>query len=146
MNGCIELADICDQIVEANPNIEAAEFLTELGHRVAGIDPGVEGVVDLARGGTNKVWGVGFRPDFDDGSNGQARHFAGTAASVERFGANATEFVAHTFLDQEDSADGRLSTKAIEFAQLLLNGDLEVASAGEWIRAEICDAANVTDE
>src|SRR5688572_16956395 len=106
-NGCKELADVSDRIVAADPEISPADYLRALGSLVAGIDPGIEGIVDLARGGSNQVSGRGFAPEFDDDSDGQARHFAGVAASVEVFGGRAAEFLAHTFVDDPDTPDGR---------------------------------------
>ncbi len=127
------------RIVTADPEIEPRDFLRALGQVVAGIGPGVEGVFDLARGGSNEVEGRGFKPEFDDDSRGQARHFAGTAASAGMFGPRLTEIVAHTLVDPPDSADGRLSAAAVEFARLVIDEKLPLKDASEWILDEICE-------
>lgn len=137
-NGCWELAEVCHRIVAVAPDTSPQDFLRALGQLVAGIDPGIEGIVDLARGGSNVVAGGGFKPEFDDGTAGQARHFAGMAASVAMFGARATELVAHAFVDSPDTADGRLSAAAVRFAKLIMDGDLPVDQAHLWIVDALC--------
>jgi hypothetical protein len=138
-DGCQALATTADEIVSAQPNIEPPEFIRAIAFRVARIDPGPKGIIDLAQGGENVVAGTGFKPVFDDGTEGQARHFAGTAGSVERFGVSATLMAGETVLrDLADSADGRLSRAAIVFATKLLDGSLAPAEAGSWIREYVC--------
>lgn len=138
MTGCEQLAEVCDEIVTEDPEISPSDYLRALGNRVAGIDTGIEGIIDLARGGSNEISGRGFKPEFDDDSDGQARHFAGTAASVAIFGGRATEFVTHTFLDPPDTPDGRLSSAAVEFATQILDESLPLTEASDWIRDNIC--------
>jgi hypothetical protein len=140
-DACRAMAEVAAEIATTEPEIEPRALLRLLGERVAGIDPGIGGILDLARGGSNELWGGGFRSEFDDGTDGQARHFAGTAASAALFGPRATELVAHRVLDAPETADGRLSSKAVEFARLLLDGELQVGEAAGWIRAEICAPA-----
>ena len=140
INACHELAAVCGRIVSAESEISAHDFLRVLGSTVAGIDPGLEGIVDLARGGSNEIWGTGFAAEFDDGTNGQARHFAGVAAAVVIFGGRLTDMITNRFLDDPDTADGRLSAMAVEFAGLVLNGDLPLASTPDWIVDNICAA------
>lgn len=137
-DACQELARVCEGIIDAEPAIGPEEFLRRLGSLVAGIDQGVEGIADLARGGTNELWGAGFAPEFDDGSLGQARHFAGTAAAVQLFGGRVTGFVAHTFLDPANTPDGRLTTAAIVFATGVLDGTLPLVETATWIREHLC--------
>ncbi|MGD9710792.1 MAG: hypothetical protein AB7V46_01850 [Thermomicrobiales bacterium] len=141
LDACQEMADVSDRILVSDPDIAPADFLRALGRLVAGIDPGVEGILDLARGGENAVYGRGFRPEFDDGSRGQARHFAGTAASVAIVGGRVTGFVAHTFLDPADTADGRLTTAAIDFATQILDETLPLSDASTWIVENLCVSA-----
>ena len=138
LNGCQELAAVCDRIVAADPDIAPRDFLRALGDIVAGIDPGIEGIVDLARGGANEVYGKGFLPEFDDGSDGQPRHFAGTAASVAIFGGRATEFVAHTFLDPPDTPDGRLTSAAVDFATQVIDEELPLTQTADWVLENLC--------
>lgn len=138
LNACRELAAICDRILASDAAIAPVDFLRSLGSLVAGIDPGPEGILDLTRGGSNEIWGKGFRPEFDDGSNGQARHFAGTAASVAIVGGRLTEFVAHTFLDPADTPDGRLTSAAVTFATQILDETLPLQNCSEWIQDHLC--------
>jgi hypothetical protein len=138
-DGCQSLANTADEIVSEQPDIDPHEFIRALAYRVAGIHPGPKGIIDLAQGGENVVAGTGFKPVFDDGTGGQARHFAGTAGSVERFGSPATLMAGETVLrDPADSPDGRLSRAAIVFATKLLDGDLAPGEAGFWIRQHVC--------
>lgn len=137
-DACHELADLCDEIATFAPDLDPKDFLTTLGALVAGIDPGLKGVLSLARGGRNEIIGAGFKPEFDDGTAGQARHFAGTAASAVRFGATPTELLAHNVLDPPDTADGRLTSAAVQFVRALLDGSLEIAHAGDWVRRTLC--------
>jgi hypothetical protein len=142
-DGCQALASTADAIAIDQPDIEPRAFIRELAHRVAGIDPGVTGVVDLAKGGENLVAGEGFREPFDDHSQGQARHFAGIAASVERFGATATLVAGETLgRDPPESADGKLSRAAVVFVSKLIDGELVPSDTGQWIRDHICEEAN----
>ncbi len=143
LNACQELSAVCDRIVVADPAISANDFLRALGNTVAGIDTGLEGIIDLARGGTNEIWGTGFAAEFDDGSKGQARHFAGVAAAVAIFGGRATEAIARTFVDDPNTADGRLTEAAVEFATSLLAGDLPLPEASAWIEEHICAGGDV---
>jgi hypothetical protein len=141
-NACADLARTAQEIAAETPEISARDFLLELGWRVAGIEPGVEGFIDLARGGENIISGGGFQPEFDDGTSGQARHFAGIATAVAKLGSRFTTWAGERALrDSPDSADGRLSEAAITFARALLDGDLPVADADEWIETHLCLAA-----
>jgi hypothetical protein len=139
INGCAELVRIAEEIIAEHPGISARDFLQELGWRVAGIEPGIEGLIELARGGENVISGGGFRPEYDDGSQGQARHFAGIASAVARLGARFTAWAGeHALRDNPNSADGRLTEAAVNFARALLGGELPVAEAGGWIESNIC--------
>lgn len=139
IDACAELVRIAEEIVAEHPDISARDFLQELGWRVAGIEPGIEGLIELARGGENVVSGGGFRPEFDDGSRGQARHFAGIAAAVARLGSRFTTWAGeHALRDDPDSADGRLTEAAVTFARALLDGELPVTDSGDWIESNIC--------
>ena len=144
-DGCRALAKVAEQIVAADLDITPGDFLRALGRLVAGIEPGVEGLLNLARGGSNEISGRGFKPEFDDGSAGQARHFAGTAVSVALLGTRATELIAHTIVDPADTPDGRLSSAAIEFANLIVNEEMPVAGASAWIIDELCAASAEPD-
>jgi hypothetical protein len=141
-DGCQALASTADEIVEEQPDIEPRSFIRELARRVAGIDPRLSGVIDLAKGGENIVAGEGFRELFDDDTQGQARHFAGIAASIERFGATATLMAGDILLgDPPESADGKLSRATAVFVSKLIDGELVTSDAGQWIRDHICEEA-----
>jgi len=138
-NACQQMADLCTELLGVAPDLSAREFLRSLGALVAGIDLGIAGIGQLARGGSNGLVGAGFRAEYDDGTAGQARHFAGTAAAAALLGDKPAEVLAHHVVDPADSIDGRLSTAALEFARLLIDGDLPLDAAGQWIEANICD-------
>jgi hypothetical protein len=138
-NACEQMAELCDELLEVAPGLTAHEFLRSLGALVAGIDLGLKGVKQLARGGANGLVGAGFRAEYDDGTPGQARHFAGTAAAAALFGELPAELLAHHVVDPAESIDGHLSTAALEFARLLMDGTLPLAGAAGWIEANVCD-------
>ena len=138
-NACKQMAQLCAELLAFAPGLTPREFLRTLGALVAGIDLGVIGFKQLARGGANGLVGAGFRPEYDDGTAGQARHFAGTAAAAALVGEKPAELLAHHLVDPADSIDGRLSTAALEFAHLLIDGDLPLDRAGAWIESHVCD-------
>lgn len=138
-NACKQMAELCDELLEVAPGLTAHEFLRTLGALVAGIDLGLKGIRQLARGGANGLVGAGFRAEYDDGTAGQARHFAGTAAAAAVFGEKPAELLAHHVVDPAESIDGHLSTAALEFARLLIGGELAPAGAAAWIEANVCD-------
>ena len=144
-NACAQMAELCDELLEVAPGLTAHEFLRSLGALVAGIDLGVKGFKQLARGGANGLVGAGFKAEYDDGTAGQARHFAGTAAAAALLGEKPAELLAHHVVDPAESIDGHLSTAAIEFAHLLIDGKLALADAGQWITANICDPDFTTE-
>jgi hypothetical protein len=114
-------------------------FLRALGLAAAGIRPPPRALADLARGGRDLIPGGGFRPIYSDGTDGQARHFAGVAAATAYGGAAATR-VASIFLrrDPVRSADGRLSERALDFASLVSSGALPLEQTGPWILIDVC--------
>ncbi len=114
-------------------------FLRRLGREAAGIRTGARGFVDLLRGGRDLIPGRGFGARYDDGTFGQARHFAGVAVAASYGGEQATRlvsiFVRH---DPLNSADGRLTEEALAFSRMLLGGRLRPDRGGEWILDRIC--------
>jgi hypothetical protein len=140
-NACHQMAELCGELLDLAPHLNPREFLRTLGALVAGIDLGVKGFKQLARGGANGLVGAGFRAEYDDGTAGQARHFAGTAAAAALIGEKPAELLAHHLVDPAESIDGHLSTAALEFASLLIDGELVLVAAGSWIEANICDPA-----
>jgi hypothetical protein len=83
--------------------------------------------------------GAGFLAEYDDGTAGQARHFAGTAAAAALVGEKPAELLAHHLVDPAESIDGHLSTAALAFARVLIEGELPLDRAGAWIEANLCD-------
>ena len=136
-SGCRRLAGIAANIAEADP--EPTRFLRALGRQAAGIRPPPRAFADLARGGRDRIPGRGFLARFDDGSAGQARHFAGiavarslgSAADVRRISIDLRR-------DPANSPDGRLTDEAIEFANAVIDGDLTVDEAPEWMLDNLC--------
>jgi hypothetical protein len=137
-DACLGLADLVTELVATVPAPSPRDFLVALGTEAAGIDPGPERVSDLARGGEDLLPGRGFRPEFDDGTAGQVRHFAGIATSVATLGPRYTSWWSvHVRHDHPDSPDGRLTDAAVRFAASVLDGGLPLADAAGWIRHDL---------
>ena len=118
---------------------DPTRLLRALGRQAAGIHDPPRGLFDLARGGFDRIPGIGFRNRFNDGTAGQARHFAGVAVATTFGGGDATRRISiFVRRDPPNSADGRLTDAAIEFSRLLRRGELETADAGDWVLAEVC--------
>ncbi|TKV60654.1 hypothetical protein FDO65_02870 [Nakamurella flava] len=133
VDACARLADLIDEIAAARPS--PRQLLDATGERAAGIRSGLAGLLDLKAGGRDLVPGVGFRAEYDDGTRGQVRHFAGIVVSTVRMGGPATRLVSERIRnDPADSPDGRLSLAGIQFAQEVLSGAIPVAGAGQWVR------------
>lgn len=134
---CHDLAATADRLA-----VDAASpraFLVELAVVAAGIRRGPLVVVDLALGGRNPMVGGGFRPELDDGSPFQVRHFVGVARSVTLLGGRLTRLLSETArLDPRDTPDGRLTDLGQLFARLVLDGDLPLGDTGAWIRHHVC--------
>jgi hypothetical protein len=145
-NACQQLVELCNEVLEIAPELTPREFLRTLGALVAGIDLGVMGFRQLARGGANGLIGAGFRAEYDDGTAGQARHFAGTAATAALIGDKPAELLAHHVVDPAESIDGHLSTAALELARLLMDGDVPLTEAGAWIATNVCDPDFKTED
>lgn len=142
-SACQKLADLATSIATQNPTLTPKEFILTLGEQAAGIRRGPWGFLDLLRGGRNALPGGGFRPEFDDGSGGQVRHFGGIAVSCIWFGPKMTVWLSETVRrDAANSPDGRLTLAAVEFCHRLLEGELPIAAAGEWLRDHLCRPEN----
>jgi hypothetical protein len=131
-----KMAQVAERLAarETNPR----KFLRAFAWNCALIRPGLRGVIDLATGGGNRFSGSGFRGEYDDGTRGQVRHFAGVAAAPVILGERLATWGARTALrDPADSADGRLSEAALEFSGALRDGTLLPERAGEWIRQNL---------
>jgi hypothetical protein len=134
---CERLAELGGYLAAKDGDVD--DFLLDLGQQAGGISKGRRALVDLARGGRNRIPGRGFKRRFDDGSIGQVRHFAGYVRASMFGGANVTRWISeHLRHDPADSPDGRLGDEGIEFAQDLINGDLELGGASEWLRTRLC--------
>ena len=133
-NACCKLADLADELAR-QPGISPREFICQLGEKAAGIRPGLWRYLDLLKGGANPLPGSGFRPEFDDGSGGQTRHFAGIAVSCLLFGPKLTVWISENIRrDPPTSPDGRLTLAATDFSQKLVKGQMPPGAAGQWIR------------
>ena len=85
------------------------------------------------------IRGGGFRADLENGTGGQARHFAGTARAMTLLGERVTlRLSVMARRDPEDSPDGGLTRLAVEFASALLDGSLPATQGGDWIRSHVC--------
>lgn len=139
MDACAALAESIARLAERRHS--NSRFLKELG-RAAGVRRGPLWLADAAGGGRNRLRGRGFRAAVDDATDGQARHFAGTVAVTARIGGRLTRWLTVTVLrDSPDTADGRLSEEAIEFARLIRSGELQQADAADWVRRRLCHAS-----
>ncbi|MBT2501033.1 hypothetical protein [Curtobacterium sp. ISL-83] len=137
MDACAELARLAADVAEQAQS--PRDFLVRLGRAGAGIRRGPLGILDLARGGRNTVRGTGFRSEYDDGTLGQVRHFAGTAAGAARFGPALTLWLSvHVTRDDPESPDGRLSALAVSFARDVRAGVISPGSAPDWITTNVC--------
>jgi hypothetical protein len=138
MDACAALAESIARLAERGHSNR--RFLKELG-RAAGVRRGPLWLTDAATGGSNRLRGRGFRAAVDDATEGQARHFAGTVAVAARFGGRLTRWLSVAVLrDAPDTADGRLSDEAIEFARLISSGELAQSDAADWVRRRLCRA------
>jgi hypothetical protein len=127
------MARVADRLAERE--LSPRPFLRAFAWNCARIRPGLRGYLDLASGGGNRFSGSGFRAEYDDGTNGQVRHFAGVAVAPVILGERLAKLgLRHALRDAPDSADGRLSDAALEFSRALRTGDLRPQQAGEWIR------------
>jgi hypothetical protein len=137
VDACGELSALAGRL--ARRATAPRRFLVELGHEAAGVRTGPLWFVDAARGGRNALSGTGFRAEFDDSTRGQARHFAGIVAVAARIGPRLTRWLSvHVGRDAPDSADGRLTEKALEFAGLVNSGRLRPDAAPDWIAQHLC--------
>ncbi len=134
----------CDDLAETAARVAASTatgrgFLLDLGAEAGGVRRGPLWVLDAATGGSNRIRGRGFRRPVDDGTNGQARHFAGTVAVAARIGLRLTRWLSiHVGGDAPDSADGRLTEHALDFVGRTRDGRLAPHEAATWIRTTLC--------
>lgn len=143
MDACAALAESIDRL--AQRGYSSRRFLKELG-RAGGVRRGPLWLLDAASGGRNLLRGRGFHPTVDDATDGQARHFAGTVAVAARIGGPLARWLTVTVLrDTPDTADGRLSEVAIEFARLIRSAELEQSDAAGWVRRRLCHASASDD-
>jgi hypothetical protein len=140
VDGCERLAQACARVAARASS--PGPFLRELGHEVAGVRRGMRWPLDAGRGGSNRIRGRGFRRHVDDGTDGQARHFAGIVAVAARIGPRLTRWLSiHVGRDAPDSADGRLTDHALDFVRLIRSGELAPGDADAWVRSTICGGA-----
>lgn len=145
LSACADLVRVTSALGALN--LRSKYFLRVLALLCGGIRPGPLGLYDLAVAGANLYPGQGFRPEFDDGTAGQVRHFVGIAASVTWVGVPATRFVSEQIRrDLADSPDGRLGEVAIRFAHLILTGALPTDRAAEWLETQLCGTGMLQPE
>jgi len=137
-SSCRRLAGISARLAERE--LEPIPFLRALGLQVAGIRPPPLALGDLARGGRNVIPGRGFLDPLDDGSSGQARHFAGIAVATTFFaGGSQTRWISENLRrDPANSPDGLPTEAGILFARLLTSGELQPEEAPEWQLDRLC--------
>lgn len=138
---CAQLASLAAKIAAQSPQISPRDFILALGEQAAGIRRGMWGGFDLLRGGRNLIFGGGFKPEFDDHSGGQVRHFTGIAVSSVRFGPRLTTWLSENIRrDPAGSPDGRLTLVAVDFSKKLLKGEVPVNAAGQWLQEKLCNS------
>ena len=136
-SACRQVAGLAARLAADDP--PRLVFLRDLGRQVAGVRPPPRAYGDLARGGRNRIPGKGFLDKFDDGTIGQARHFAGIAAATTFGGGISTRWISIFVRDDpEDSPDGRLTDEAILFATEVLTGGLELGETPQWLLDHLC--------
>jgi hypothetical protein len=134
---CQRLAGLAAQLAEQDP--APAAFLAALGHDGAGIRSGSRGFADLLSGGHNRIRGRGFVARYDDGSDGQVRHFSGVAMATLFATGNPTLWISrHLRRDAPGSADDNLSEQAVAFSTAVLKGRLALDETSDWILARLC--------
>lgn len=138
MNACAQLVVMIERLSVESP--EPKRFLLRLGTEAAGIRTGPMGLLDLARGGRNRLPGSGVRATFDDDTDGQIRHFVGIATASARIGPALTRWLSVVVgRDAPASADGKLTDLAVIFAREVLDGSLPVRDAAAWVRQRVCE-------
>lgn len=136
-SSCEKLAAVAALL--AQQDLAPRQFLREIGRRVAGIRPPPRGILDLAGGGRNVIAGRGFRRRYDDGSAGQARHFAGIAVATTYGGGDPTRWISENLRrDPAGSPDGLLTEEGIAFAIGILDGRIPPAASSGWLHRRLC--------
>jgi hypothetical protein len=134
---CERLAGLAGQLAEEED--DATGFLFALGRNGAGIRAGSRGLGDLLRGGRNRIPGKGFLARYDDGSQGQVRHFSGIAVAVLYAKGDTTLWISRRLRnDRKGSADDELTKRGVDFAEEVVSGDLELEDAEDWILENLC--------
>lgn len=142
VSACEQLAAACDRLAARTPPLSPGRFLRDLGHEVAGVRRGLFWFLDAGRGGSNRIRGRGFRRHVDDGTEGQARHFAGIVSVAARVGPGPARWLSiHVGRDAPDTADGRLTDLALDFVRSVRSGELPLGDTGGWVRARLCAGA-----
>ncbi len=136
-SACRRMAGVAAKLAEREET--ATAFLRSFGRTAAGIRPPPRAYGDLARGGRNLISGRGFLKRFDDGTLGQARHFAGIAVASTFGGAGATRFLSIFVRDDPlGSPDGQLTEEGILFSTEVLDGDLALDETPGWLLEHLC--------
>jgi hypothetical protein len=134
---CQRLAGLAVQLAEEDKT--PGEFIAALGREGAGIRQGSRGFADLLRGGHNRIPGRGFLARYDDGTQGQVRHFAGITVATALATGNPTLWISrHLRHDRKGSADDKLTERGVDFATAVLEGRLALDQTGDWILTHLC--------
>jgi hypothetical protein len=134
---CQKMSELAGQL--AGEDKTPGEFIAALGLEGAGIRQGSRGFADLLRGGYNRIPGRGFLARYDDGTQGQVRHFSGIAVATAVATGNPTLWISrHLRRDKKGSADDNLTEQSVGFATQVLNGRLALDQTGAWILTHLC--------
>jgi hypothetical protein len=138
---CQRLAGLTGFLAREEPGRE--DFLLAIGKNGAGIRGGPRGVGDLVRGGHDRIRGKGFRERYDDGTDGQVRHFSGIVAAVVLANGNPTLWISrHLRNDPKGSPDDNLTEQGVAFATAVEKGELKPEDAEAWISGHLCRRKN----
>ena len=136
-SACEKLAQLAGQLAEEDPTPVA--FMRELGLEAAGIRPGRRALADLARGGHNRIRGRGFLQRYDDGTEGQVRHFVGLSVATMFGGASPIRWISENLRrDPAGTPDGRLGEEGIDFGTQVIAGKLALDETPLWLRSHLC--------
>ena len=134
LTSCEAAARLYTPAAFSNADAAPAAWLAVRSRLLAGLDPAL-----IAGSDGSEVHGFddsGFQLRFRDGSN-QVRHLAAAVQAGASLGPAA---VLHRLLRPDTPQDEALNDVAVVLGAALLAGDLPPRDAGDWIRANVCNA------